>query len=282
MPRTPTLVLVVTLGALVVATSASAQEPVVVISAAGGGQYQSDLYTGPGQSLDAYVAVYDSYTWERIPNLVITFFGIGAYPHEGGHAHYGGGFSAWGTLSPNSTSTGPNGEGAPFRYTPGTSAGVVWPYVSFTLDGQFYTAAPQNGIIVGVSRNDLPYIGNGDFVLVGATSSHPDNHYGEAAFIDGLHQLATDYRNAWGYILAYNDSSLRRGMVFDLGQNYSPPHVSHQEGRSQDVRANGGAYSIPFDATIRQWFVQRVEEIFGQAPLHENPGTGNEHYHIRG
>lgn len=126
------------------------------------------------------------------------------------------------------------------------------------------------------------WIVTGNFILVGDTSSHPYNHYGKSPFLDSLKQLALDYGGRWNRNLAYNDSSLEWGGIFDISGNWSPPHSTHREGTNQDVRANGGLSSIPFDAAIRQWFVERVTQLFGQAPLHESAGTSNEHYHIRG
>ena len=82
-------------------------------------------------------------------------------------------------------------------------------------------------------------------------------------------------------VLAYNDGSLRKGGRFDIGNNFMPPHHEHMAGTSQDVRANGGPSSVPFDNNIRAWFTARVQQLFGVPPLHEGGSTPNEHYHIR-
>lgn len=248
---------------------------------AGGGQTYPDLWVRPEDSLDLYMFVFDGS--DPIPNLQFTFCSIGAYPQEGGHdtGHSGWG---WGGITPSQGQTGPNGEPAAFRYNAGPAAGWVWPALCFEYLREEYVLTPVNGLIAGVSRDDLPYIGSGAFVLVGATSRHPDNHYGQGWFLDGLRVLAADYNARWPEhpVLAFNDSSLRRGGIFDLGGNYGPPHHEHREGTSQDVRANGGPNSIPFISEVRQWFEERVFQIFGQYPLHESAGTSNEHYHIRG
>jgi hypothetical protein len=48
------------------------------------------------------------------------------------------------------------------------------------------------------------------------------------------------------------------------------------------VRANGAENSTPVRRHIRNWFTMKVVEIFGQSAFREDPGTENEHYHIRG
>jgi len=200
-------------------------------------------------------------------------------PSAGGHQHFGWGF---GSISPGSARTGPNGEGAACTYTAGPGAAQVFFWLDFWYQGNPYSISTVNGIRVAEEPNDYPWIGTGNFILVGSTASHPDNHYGQGWFLSLLRQLAGDYGNRWNLNLAYNDSSLVRGGRFDLNSNYAPPHYEHNIGLSQDVRANGGPSSIPFDPAIREWFEQRVLDLFGSSPLHESPGTSNEHYHIRG
>jgi hypothetical protein len=160
---------------------------------------------------------------------------------------------------------------------------MMWPTLEFDYQGQHYGITTVNGLVMGISFNDLPTIGSGDFILIGATSSHPDNHYGLDSFLSNLRQLATDYINRWPNlsVLAYNDSSLRRGGVFDLNNNYQGPHYEHGGGNAQDVRANNAPNAIPHDAEVRAWFEERVRQLFGVSPLLESAGTSNEHYHIR-
>jgi hypothetical protein len=54
-----------------------------------------------------------------------------------------------------------------------------------------------------------------------------------------------------------------KGGVFDINYDWNTPHAEHQQGPSQDVRANGAENFIPFDGTIRNCFVNSVIEIFG-------------------
>ncbi len=98
-----------------------------------------------------------------------------------------------------------------------------------------------------------------------------------------MHLLANDYIDRWPAepVLAYNDSSLQKGGIFDLNGAYSGSHVSHRLGTSVDVRANGNTNPISFDEEIREWFRNRAQEIFGLEPLHEFPGLPREHFHVR-
>jgi hypothetical protein len=186
-------------------------------------------------------------------------------------------------LTPHSATTGPNGESALFQWEAGPAAGIAWPSLYFTYYGQEYLITTRNGMVIGHTFDDMPYLGDGDgFVRIGETSRHPINHYGENWFLDRLRQLASEYRARWGLTLAYNDISLRRGGVFDLNGNFSGPHNLHRQGHDADVRANTAQYAIPHDPEVRGWFEERVQQLFGRTPLLESAGTSNEHYHIFG
>lgn len=238
----------------------------------------ADLYIRPNETLTFYVLVYAMPGNRPIKNLELRIPGVVVYGQE----HFHAGCCGYGTIQPSRSTTGPNGEGAPFTYHAGPGAGLSNIYVDFFYNGFDYTIPAVNAIRVGAEPAPFEWIGTGNFILVGDTSSHPYNHYGKGPFLDSLKQLALDYGGRWNRNLAYNDSSLEWGGIFDINANWSPPHSTHREGTNQDVRANGGPSSIPFDAAIRQWFVERVTQLFGQTPLHESVGTTNEHYHIRG
>lgn len=175
----------------------------------------------------------------------------------------------------------PDGSGFQTNYQAGPAAAQIYPVFQFSYDDRVYNMSAVNGIRVAEEEDDYPWIGNTpDFVLVGSTSAHPSNHYAKTNMNVLLWGLAEMYHQRWNLLLAYNDSGLIRGGVFDLGANYSPPHHEHNIGENQDVRANGAAYSIPNNAEIREWFENTVREMFSGF-LHESVGTGNEHYHVR-
>jgi hypothetical protein len=224
-----------------------------------------------------------------VPN---TDLSLSPLPNAGEGGHFPGhsaqrtpGFL--GTVSPSTCNTGSGGDSCVVTFTAKEFGGQVNIQVtvrSGPSSGHQYQTQP---ILIGALGGfDMPIAmenyASADFALVGQTATHPDNHYCQTDICENAVRLAQDYLNQWGNILAYNDAALRKGGLFDLNANWLTPHSEHRLGRNIDVRANGGSFSIPFDSTIRDWFVQRVIEIFGQAPLHESEGTGNEHYHIRG
>jgi hypothetical protein len=212
-------------------------------------------------------------------NVQLTIVAVGTIASDGGHVHGGGGF---GSFTP-STRTTANGGQATYTYNVGPGAQRVYVVFDALYEGDTYQLTSCNSIRIAEQEEDYEWLGtSSNYVLIGSTTTHPDNHYGKPAFNSSLHGLAAAYNAQWSLRLAYNDGTLVWGGVFDLNSDWAPPHVSHNIGVSQDVRANGGADSIPFDTDIRTWFVQKVEDLFGFSPLHESAGTGNEHYHIRG
>jgi hypothetical protein len=210
----------------------------------------------------------------------------------GGHHHplcSGSTCHILGRINRTSCTTGWDGNQCPVEITSGPTGGIM--RVSGTIAngpsaGQtFIMVQPINvstngGHNLHARMNDLP----GPFVLVGDRPWHPDNHWCRQDFCDRLIHLAVSYKDATDLELAYNDSSLIKGGTFDVNQNWYIPHRAHQEGRNQDVRANGGPNSIPSDPATRLWFENQVLLIFGPQPSdwHEDIGGGNEHYHITG
>jgi hypothetical protein len=194
---------------LFTATAPVAAQLEAVMIPGGGGGLQADLWVQPNGTAPVYIQIYDGDV--PIPNLTFEVGTIGVYPQMGGHdtGHSGWG---WGYLTPHSATTGPNGESALFQWEAGPAAGIAWPSLYFTYYGQEYLITTRNGMVIGHTFDDMPYLGDGDgFVRIGETSRHPINHYGENWFLDRLRQLASEYRARWGLTLAYNDISLRRG-----------------------------------------------------------------------
>lgn len=218
---------------------------------------------------------------------------VSPFPNAGEGGHFPGHTaqrtpSFLGTVSPITCNTGPGGDGCVVTFTAKEFGGQVNILVivrSGPSTGNQYQSQPP--ILIGALGGfDLPLsLENyqpADFALVGQTAFHPDNHYCQTDVCENAVHLAQDYLAQWGILLAYNDAALRKGGLFDVNGNWQTPHSAHRTGRNIDVRANGLPFSISTDQAIRDWFVQRVVEIFGQAPLHESEGTSNEHYHIIG
>lgn len=80
--------------------------------------------------------------------------------------------------------------------------------------------------------------------LLGATQSHPNNHYFSPDAMNKIINLAREFKKEFGDILKINDSSLVKGGVFDLGQDWTYAyngHAGHRKGVVVDInnyRAN--------------------------------------------
>jgi hypothetical protein len=170
-------------------------------------------------------------------------------------------------------------------YTPSHIAGYV--KVIATIEGA------DLGAIVKVKVPDLNALGAGEnYRLIGATTSHPDNHYGTTAANNGLVQIANDYKNAYypdtpgpnpipnpipdADKLAYNDQSLEFGGKFELANRWAAAgsHAEHREGINCDVRSN----NVP---NARR---ARLNDIFrerGSTRTNDETGTSAPHWHLR-
>lgn len=77
-------------------------------------------------------------------------------------------------------------------------------------------------------------------------NAHPQYHYGTSEALQGLRQIASDYRAQYypnipmpeNVKLHYNDMSLVFGRKFDLARRWSNTgsHGEHREGINADVR----------------------------------------------
>jgi hypothetical protein len=246
-----------------------------------------DLGVGLNRSITFVIFALSDDGSTVVPNVEIT--GIAEIPNAPHGGHRSGhqpqrNPEFMGEVSPSSCNTGPNAHGCVVTFTSRNIGGQVKFFVRAIQNGQERTFETPNGINIGHfdGAEMGTYIGRSPaFALLGDTPQHPDNHYCAEDFCNNLVSLAEDYNVTWGLILGYNDGSLIRGGIFDIAFNWVPDHREHQTGRSQDVRSNGGEYSIPYDNTIRQWFENWCIQRFGRRP--EIHGTGsNVHYHIYG
>jgi len=72
-------------------------------------------------------------------------------------------------------------------------------------------------------------------VLIGQTSSHPENHYGTENTLWTLLDLAMGYFETENGTVRINDISLIWGGLFDIKANWASPHRSHRIGKNVDV-----------------------------------------------
>jgi hypothetical protein len=248
-----------------------------------------DLGVGLNRSITFVIFAVSDDGSTIVPNVEIT--GIAELPNapHGGHraAHDPQRNRQFmGEVSPTSCNTGPNAHGCVVTFTSRNIGGQVKFFVRAIQNGQVREFETPNGINIGHfdGAEMGTYIGRTPAIaLLGETTEHPDNHYCAEDFCNNLVSLANDYNATWGLIIGYNDGSLVRGGLFDVDGNWltTPGHAEHQTGRSQDVRSNGGEYSIPYDDTIRQWFVNWTIQRFGRAAEIHGSGS-NIHYHIYG
>jgi hypothetical protein len=147
--------------------------------------------------------------------------------------------------------------------------------------------------VAGLSQipaSSLYALTEADGSVIGAKAGrHTDNHNMTPAAADALWRLAARYRFESKFqqgagttprILFLNDASLPWGGVYDIITVWQPPHLEHRRGTVVDVRANGTAGAMP-NGSIKNRFEDMLKKEQGISYLHENPGTTNEHFHIR-
>jgi len=111
------------------------------------------------------------------------------------------------------------------------------------------------------------------FHKIGRTFVHPSNHFVTPATKNALWAIAQEYYSSTGQALYFNDASLPWGGIFDLGQNFSPPHHEHRNGTSIDIAATSG--------TLKQE-AKFLEILSKHTTNYILEGTGHSrHYHVR-
>src|SRR5260370_23975273 len=130
---------------------------------------------------------------------------------SGGHQHDDSARPK-GSFQPSSGNTGTSG--LPTTYTSPEVSGIV--DVNLTGTAPDGTPLVPTTFTIGVQIDGLVSLGAGaNYVLVGQTATHPDNHYGTGTMNATLVNLADSYAAAFpGQSLAYNDMSLVTGGLF--------------------------------------------------------------------
>jgi hypothetical protein len=198
----------------------------------------------------------DSLTGEKIIPCDIVLDPPVAREDTGGHVapHLDG--RPTGRNEPTSGSVDANGD---FRSTYFSSeiAGVVDVAINV------YPAPPYIPVVgtvaFGVTFQGLEDLGAGvGYVLTGAKSQHPSNHWGVAGFNAAVQSVAAQFAIEYpDNPFSYNDISLECGGVFDVqtrtqtGYDWTPPHKTHRVGKNMDM-------SIP-PTSVQQ---ERAEELF--------------------
>lgn len=250
----------------------------------------------PGDPAQLLARVYDQ-TNQLVPNVGIELK-LEAVNQSGGH-HHGDdtAVARTGTLASNDpgaivtdngkTLTGNTGtNGLQFRYNAPAVSGDIDINASCT-GGRSCTQEGARRVWVGV-KGLVPLSPSSDYVLVGETSTHPDNHYLTPVASYRLAVIANNYARLfpeYALLLHLNDASLERGGVFDIYDNWQSPHTEHCRGAAVDIRANDAPGAIP--DTLRSVF-EMFARRSGADPLWEIPEDGNRvpvwrlrHYHLR-
>jgi len=144
----------------------------------------------------------------------------------GGHSHNG--TRPVGTFSPSHGTTNANGQ-VTSTYTASIAGGTYT--LQATSQGVFDTCS------LDVRVSGLGSLGGGSYyTLVGATGTHPSNHYGTSGTRSALQNVATSFHDKCPEApdLTYNDMSLVKGGLFDINADWAPPHDTHRIGRNCD------------------------------------------------
>lgn len=185
--------------------------------------------------------------------------------NSGGHQHSGGPI---GSASPSQfVLAGPYPQNKKVIYRAPAACGIikiVWKFSSGDSDTDY----------VHIKVEGLEALsGSQSLILIGATSKHPDNHYGTTAMNTKLHSLADKFFAKFNVPIAVNDMSLVWGGLFDIDGAWGGPHQTHREGRHADVR------SQTMDDTQKEFFRVEAQKLFSGVVL-EFPGQTNEHWHL--
>jgi hypothetical protein len=95
-------------------------------------------------------------------------------------------------------------------------------------------ASVSDTVSVGYALTPMPP--NVNYVFVGETDVHPENHHATATMAAAVRELADSLKLFSGSVLALNDQSLPSGGLFDLNEDWSVPHCSHRRGIDVDIR----------------------------------------------
>ncbi len=117
------------------------------------------------------------------------------------------------------------------------------------------------------------------YQLVGATTYHPENHYGTPYTVDALKKIAVYAHDSLGVdTLYYNDMSLEYGGLFDIGPNYGQlwhtPHKEHRTGKNCDMRPIKGK-----KGRALKKFISRNFGLFNK--LKKDVYNEGNHWHLR-
>ncbi len=128
---------------------------------------------------------------------------------------------------------------------------------------------PARYVLVGAPNN---HAGTNDPCIPQAmapTSRHFQNHFGQPRLNQAVQAIADKMRNeTGGVLLRVNDMSLSLGGLFDIQNNWQPPHVDHRVSLAVDIPFTGvRSGTCAVYSQIRLQIA--IRKATGQAPLIE-------------
>lgn len=185
--------------------------------------------------------------------------------NSGGHVH--GGARPTGVFASTSGTTNSSGV---FNTTYTASEWGGEEILTATI-----TASPQvtssTTVSIGISGLVALPPGTG-YSLIGQVASHPDNHYGTAAFNAQLASLGMAYAAQYpSQYLQYNDMSLVKGGRFAIGPSWTnSAHVTHRLGTNMDL-------DDQLPGSARWSSIEDMMTNLGIPFIHE---VSNHHWHL--
>ncbi len=187
-------------------------------------------------------------------------------PNTGGHHHSGG---PVGSVSPSSiTLYGPNPQNVKVTFTAPSAAGMIRQRGVFsdgTIDTDF-----NNVALIGLT----PLLGSTYITLQGSTTEHPGNHYGTATLVNGIKALARAFYGRFDKPLHVNDMSLPTGGLFDINDNWTTPHITHQTGHNVDMNRS------EMSSTERTYFESTARSLGFTVAVHPSGPGKPDHWHL--
>lgn len=162
------------------------------------------------------------------PRAVVTL-SLSWSRNSGGHVHSGG---LTGTVQPSSVVLGPNYPQNALTVITAPEAGGM-----LLIRSRFSTGPEFNQTVAVAVPGLARFAGSAEIVLTGATSSHPDNHYGLPRLNTAILKLAKAFYKQVNKRIFVNDMSLVNGGLFDIGGSWTPPHKTHRDGRRVDINS---------------------------------------------
>jgi hypothetical protein len=212
-------------------------------------------------------------TTPACPNLPVSLSAT-AVAGSGGHVNHTG-VRPVGSFSSAQGNTNANGTFTT-TYTAPIFGGTM------TISGTSRSVSKQATMQIYVQS--LFELGAGtNYTLVGATATHPDNHFGTLTANNNLPLIANDYKAQFyptapipdAEKLRYNDMSLINGGKFEISGNWSAT-ASHQEHRV-GINIDLGSSNVP----VARW--NALTQIFVNrgSPNYLDETASANHWHLR-